>query len=242
MARKRLLKTKLFYRSARISLPFPFCTSPLPGTDRIAGNRPAFSPRRHTVTRTPRRRSLAQSTFVLKYHVNRRFPPCTTCIGRHDTEKFRSGFSFFQQNRNLLFSEGRRPQAPRHRLKPLACPPHKQQETERSERKASRHLRPENSKESNSTIISIFRFCDTNKCAGSGSPIKPVSSIHTHTHTHTHAPALPTFAQSFRAFHPPMPALFPSTTIRSYRCPQPIFENKRIRPAGRKYPENRTAT
>ena len=42
MARKRLLKTKLFYRSARISLPFPFCTSPLPGPDRIAGKRPAF--------------------------------------------------------------------------------------------------------------------------------------------------------------------------------------------------------
>ena len=41
MARKRLLKTKLFYRSARISLPFPFCTSPLPGPDRIAGKRPA---------------------------------------------------------------------------------------------------------------------------------------------------------------------------------------------------------
>gem|GEM_PF-7071193 len=160
----------------------------------------------------------------------------------------------------MLFSEGRRPQAPRHRLKPLACPPHKQQETERSERKASRHLRPENSKESSSAIISIFRFCDTNKCAGSGSPIMPVSSIHTHTpthphthtpthphthtpaHPHTRTPALPTFAQSFRAFHLPMPALFPSTTIRSYRCPQPIFENKRIRPAGRKYPENRTAT
>ena len=41
MARKRLLKTNVFYRSARISLPFPFCTSPLPGPDRIAGKRPA---------------------------------------------------------------------------------------------------------------------------------------------------------------------------------------------------------
>ena len=94
----------------------------------------------------------------------------------------------FSANRDLLFSEDRRPQAPRHRLKPLACPPHKQHETERSERKASRHLRPENSKESNSAIISIFRFCDTNKCAGSGSPIKPVSSIHIHIHIHIHTP------------------------------------------------------
>lgn len=136
----------------------------------------------------------------MKYHVNRRFPPCTTCIGRHDTEKFRSGFSFFQQNRDLLFSEDRRPQAPRHRLKPLACPPHKQHETERSERKASRHLRPENSKESNSAIISIFRFCDTNKCAGSGSPIKSVSSIHTHTHTHTH-----TYTHTHTHTHTPAP-------------------------------------
>ena len=90
--------------------------------------------------------------------------------------------------------------------------------------------------------IPLLRHKQMRRIGQSDNASKQHPHPHPHPHPHTRTPALPTFAQSFRAFHLPMPALFPSTTIRSYRCPQPIFENKRIRPAGRKYPENRTAT
>ena len=140
-------------------------------------------------------------------------------------------FRFFSKTGICSFPKVGRPQAPRHRLKPLACPPHKQQETERSERKASgtSDRRTAKNQQRDHLDIPLLRHKQMRRIGQSDNASKQHPHPHPHPHPHTRTPALPTFAQSFRAFHLPMPALFPSTTIRSYRCPQPIFENKRIR-------------